>query len=114
MNKETRLRECPCCRGEAKEIYYRQGSGGLPVSRVRCTKCGLQTRIKRDRQDAFTEWNTRPTPDKGIRGALEAAKGFIENGVALGFIRMPDKDVPDPAHKVLPAIIEALDQLKEV
>jgi hypothetical protein len=36
--------------------------------------------------------------------ALTEAKVFIENGVALGFIRMPDKDVPDPAHNTLPMI----------
>jgi hypothetical protein len=30
--------------------------------------------------------------------ALAAASEFITNGVALGFIRMPDADVPDPAH----------------
>lgn len=40
--------------------------------------------------------------------ALARAKSFIENGSALGYIRMPDADVPDPAHQTLPAIKEAL------
>lgn len=31
--------------------------------------------------------------------ACRAAEMFIRNGVALGYIQMPDKDVPDPAHK---------------
>ena len=43
-----------------------------------------------------------------LRGALIRAKGFIVNGVELGFIRMPDPGTPDPAHETLPAIIAAL------
>lgn len=37
--------------------------------------------------------------------ALKAASVFIKNGIELGFIRMPDKDIPDPAHLV-PGMIE--------
>lgn len=37
--------------------------------------------------------------------ALHAAKHFIANGVALGFIRMPDADCPDPA-KLTPKLID--------
>ena len=37
--------------------------------------------------------------------ALKAASVFISNGIELGFIRMPDKDTPDPAHLV-PGMIE--------
>lgn len=44
-----------------------------------------------------------------LREALKKAKQFIENGVELGFIRMPDDDVPDPAHGTLPAIRAALE-----
>lgn len=40
--------------------------------------------------------------------ALESAKTFIRNGVALGFIQMPDDGVPDPATQVLPEIEKAL------
>lgn len=40
--------------------------------------------------------------------ALKAAKQFIENGVELGFIRMPDRSTPDPAHNTLPAIKAAI------
>lgn len=47
---------------------------------------------------------TSPT----LREALEAAWGFIKNGVALGFIRMPDPDTPDTAHNTLPMIEAAL------
>lgn len=46
-----------------------------------------------------------------IREALEHAIRFIENGVALGFIRMPDPDVPDPAHLCLPNLKAALASL---
>jgi len=38
--------------------------------------------------------------------ALRAADQFITNGVALGFIRMPDEDCPDPAHET-PKLIRA-------
>jgi hypothetical protein len=37
--------------------------------------------------------------------ALKAASVFIKNGIELGFIRMPDKDIPDPAHLV-PGMVE--------
>lgn len=42
------------------------------------------------------------------REALQAARRFIVNGVALGFIRLPDADTPDPAHNTLPLIKAAL------
>ncbi|MBD9417620.1 hypothetical protein IB259_00100 [Achromobacter sp. ACM04] len=38
--------------------------------------------------------------------ALQAARQFISNGIELGFIRMPDADVPDPAHRT-PGLIDA-------
>lgn len=38
--------------------------------------------------------------------ALKAASVFIRNGIELGFVRMPDKDTPDPAHLV-PGMLEA-------
>jgi len=40
--------------------------------------------------------------------ALKAAKQFIENGVELGYIRMPGADLPDPAHNTLSIINAAL------
>lgn len=48
--------------------------------------------------------------NKQKNDALLAAQEFIRNGVALGFIRMPDADCPDPAHKVPGMIAEALAQ----
>lgn len=39
---------------------------------------------------------------------LERARTFIRNGVALGYIRMPDADVPDTAHETLPQIEAAI------
>ena len=44
--------------------------------------------------------------------ALQDAKSFIENGIALGFIRMPDADTPDSAHKTLPHIVRVLREIK--
>lgn len=43
-----------------------------------------------------------------VRLGLTAAKHFIANGIALGFIRMPDADCPDPAHNTPKLIDEAL------
>lgn len=40
--------------------------------------------------------------------ALENAKQFIENGIELGYIRMPDADTPDSAHNTLPMINAAI------
>lgn len=40
------------------------------------------------------------------REALKAADYFITNGVELGFIRMPDLDTPDPAHRT-PGLVRA-------
>ncbi len=43
-----------------------------------------------------------------LYAALKAARQFIVNGIEFGFIRMPDADTPDSAHKTLPAIDAAL------
>lgn len=48
----------------------------------------------------------------GVQEALDTARQFIRNGVALGYIRMPDPEVPDPAHDTLPKIEAALAALK--
>ena len=42
-----------------------------------------------------------------LAALLDAAQ-FIINGVELGFIRMPDVDTPDPAHRTLPRIRAAI------
>lgn len=36
-----------------------------------------------------------------VEAALKSAIEFVENGIELGFIRMPDADTPDPAHSIL-------------
>lgn len=40
--------------------------------------------------------------------ALEKAKQFIENGIEFGYIKMPDSETPDSAHKTLPIINAAI------
>lgn len=42
--------------------------------------------------------------------ALKAAKQFVENGIEMGYIRMPDPSTLDAAHDTLPTIIDALAQ----
>lgn len=43
-----------------------------------------------------------------LAAALIRADTFITNGIALGFIRMPDADCPDPAHDTPQIVREAL------
>lgn len=44
-----------------------------------------------------------------LREALVAADGFVTNGIAFGFIRMPDPGTPDTAHQTPGMIRAALD-----
>jgi len=62
----------------------------------------------RERMQAEREARAAEAERDRLREALIRAKGFIVNGVELGFIRMPDPGTPDPAHETLPAIIAAL------
>jgi hypothetical protein len=59
--------------------------------------------------EACTDWGTHDEVEANARliaaapemlAALRSANHFITNGIALGFIRMPDADCPDPAHAV--------------
>ncbi|WP_405126733.1 hypothetical protein [Ralstonia pseudosolanacearum] len=43
-----------------------------------------------------------------VGDALNAARRFIRNGVELGYIKMPDAGLPDPAHNTLPLIERAI------
>lgn len=45
--------------------------------------------------------------------ASNAAKQFIQNGVELGYILMPDAETPDSAHETLPLIIKAIAAIRE-
>lgn len=51
---------------------------------------------------------------KAIEDALNDARTFIRNGVALGFIRMPDLDCPDPAHNTPKHVQQALAIVKSL
>lgn len=44
----------------------------------------------------------------GALTALQAARQFIANGIEFGYIRMPDADVPDPAHDTPKLIDDAI------
>lgn len=46
-----------------------------------------------------------------LHEALSQANSFIRNGVALGYIRMPEPEIPDPAHRVPGAVEQALKDL---
>ena len=43
-----------------------------------------------------------------VEAALKDAIQFVENGIELGFIRMPDADTPDRAHGILDRLRAAL------
>ena len=47
---------------------------------------------------------------KVLREALELAKGFIKNGLTLGYITPPEPG--DAAYDTLPTICKALEQTK--
>ena len=62
--KEIKLKECPCCGGEAevKDIKYKS----MPaITWVECKKCGLQTKTFKQSiyycatEEAAKVWNTR-------------------------------------------------------
>lgn len=43
-----------------------------------------------------------------LLAALKVAAEFIDNGIEFGFIRMPDQDTPDSAHKTPQIIRDAI------
>ena len=45
---------------------------------------------------------------KKLESLLRRVDGFISNGISLGFIKMPDRDIPDSAHDVPIAIKRTL------
>ena len=58
--------------------------------------------------DKFVKWEANArlmaaAPE--MYDALQKANEFIQNGIELGYIHMPDKDCPDPAH-LTPKIIQ--------
>ena len=72
-----------------------------------------------NREDAIIAWNTRSEAYeiialreqvKVLREALALAKGFIKNGLDLGYITPPEPG--DAAYDTLPTICKALEQTK--
>lgn len=91
---------------EIAECEYRKVADGsmtgIPLARF----AALQRAIR----DVVSVWAAAPpAPVEVVEAAkaLEAAERFIVNGIALGFIRMPERDTPDPAHDTLPTIQRA-------
>jgi hypothetical protein len=54
---------------------------------------------------------SEPAAADGLLRAAEAARQFIENGIALGYIRMPTG--PDPAHETLPKLRAAIAKARQ-
>lgn len=67
MTNKTELMACPCCEGEAKEMY-------TPCSAIRwiaCLKCGLETKGFGNAEAAEKAWNTRVAPAEDVRAVVE-------------------------------------------
>lgn len=96
-------------------------AGGYPFGAVLREDERNQTHFTKAHQ-AILVWRSMlaaspPHPEgEGVLGecvkVLRRAEQFIVNGVALGFIRMPDPSTPDPAHDTLPAIRDLLAKLE--
>lgn len=102
------LRDCRAAlsaRGEAEPVatihddgYWTHKPGHDPFDRL--TGCG------KARLDVYIAPTPAAPVNERLREALLRAQAFIRNGIELGFIRMPDKDCPDPAHDT-PGIIDS-------
>ncbi|GAB1837355.1 hypothetical protein MyNCGM121_41350 [Achromobacter xylosoxidans] len=67
--------------------------------------------VRTSQMDGTHLWAVRTQ----VLAALESAQRFIRNGIEFGYIRMPDADTPDPAHRtpsMIDAAIRALKQLQ--
>lgn len=97
-------------------IYRRAGGNQWTVTSVwGPTPAGKQsgTWIAQDVSPADAEFIVRAVNNHAaLLAACKAADVFIRNGIELGFIRMPDADVPDPAHRV-PDMVSAAIQAAE-
>ena len=60
--------------------------------------------------EAAIEHYAAPQASEAVRdaalAALQSAQRFIRNGIEFGYVRMPDADTPDPAHRT-PDLIDA-------
>jgi hypothetical protein len=45
--------------------------------------------------------------------AMQSAQRFIKNGVEFGYVRMPDVDCPDPAHKTPELLRASITELQQ-
>lgn len=101
MNKHTfgpwRLEKHPV-KNCPDRVQYRIEGFGRTIALV-FHKSSREDRVERNEADAYL---ITAAPD--LLEALQAAQMFIRNGIALGFIKMPDANTPDPAHRVLPLI----------
>lgn len=93
--KEIKLKECPCCGGEAevKDIKYKS----MPaITWVECKKCGLQTKTFKQsiyycaKEEAAKVWNRRESSevcDKCGSDNIEEVKIFEGGRIVEEFKR---------------------------
>lgn len=66
----------------------------------------LEKQLREARADLDRQQRASETVRVQALAALESAQRFIRNGVEFGYVRMPDADTPDPAHRT-PGLIDA-------
>lgn len=89
----------------AKEYFDSDGKPTTLYRLVRQEPEWAQSRVQAG-ELAITERDTYRDLCGELLEALRAARIFIGNGIELGYIRMPDRDTPDAAHKT-PAIVRS-------
>lgn len=63
-------------------------------------------------ESLLTEYDAAQERIRELEAALRRVDRFLTNGIGLGYIRMPDKDLPDPAHEVPGIVRAALQKVK--
>lgn len=74
MTNKTELLPCPCCGGQAKEMYTYLTS----VEWVACLKCGLETKGFGNAEAAAKAWNTRAAPAEDVRAVVEEPAAYAD------------------------------------
>lgn len=100
------LEPCPFCHSTRLE-----SGGDDKFVGVRCLDCEA---TGPNHYITGRDWNIRSSVETAphAKDALEHARMFIENGVELGYIKMPDVYTPDPAHETLGKIKAVLATLQ--
>jgi hypothetical protein len=75
------LLPCPFCSGVDEDLVqaFTRATDDFAYWSVECLKCGCEIGSDTSQAEADGFWNTRPTPDNGLREALEDARAILEH-----------------------------------